>query len=151
MIPGLESAEFLRYGQMHRNTFINAPTLLDETLRFRLPSANSRPPIWFAGQITGTEGYVGSAMGGLVAGLNAARCLRGQRSLVFPRTTMLGALLHYVSHADPKDFQPMKANFGLMPALEKRVRRKRDRHQSYARRALADLQPVVDELNSSFV
>lgn len=143
MIPGLENAEFVRYGQMHRNTFINTPRLLDATLRLNTPDADSRPPIWFAGQITGTEGYVGSAMGGLVAGLNAALYLQGQPALAFPPTTMMGALLHYVSNADPQVFQPMKANFGLMPVLEKRVRRKKERYQAYARRALADLQPVV--------
>lgn len=141
MIPGLENAEFMRYGQMHRNTFINSPTLLDETLRYR-----GIRPLWFAGQVTGTEGYVGSAMGGLVAGLNAVRFLRNQPPLIFPQTTMIGALLHYISHADPKDFQPMKANFGLMPPLEKRVRRKQERYQAYARRALADLRSVIDKL-----
>jgi methylenetetrahydrofolate--tRNA-(uracil-5-)-methyltransferase len=153
MIPGLENAEFVRYGQMHRNTFINSPVLLDGTLRYQgisesaisyQPSASSRP-LWFAGQITGTEGYVGSAMGGLVAGLNATCYLRGQPPLLFPPTTMIGALLHYISHADPKGFQPMKANFGLLPPLEKRVRRRSERYQAYARRALADLQAVVDE------
>jgi methylenetetrahydrofolate--tRNA-(uracil-5-)-methyltransferase len=146
MIPGLEKAEFLRYGQMHRNTFINSPSFLDATLRFRLPDPSSRSPIWFAGQITGTEGYVGSAMGGLVAGLNASCCLRGQQPLIFPQTTMMGALLHYISHADPSDFQPMKANFGLMPPLEKRVRRKQERYRAYARRAVADLQSIIDVL-----
>jgi methylenetetrahydrofolate--tRNA-(uracil-5-)-methyltransferase len=143
MIPGLENAEFMRYGQMHRNTFINSPTLLDETLRYSLV-----PPLWFAGQITGTEGYVGSTMGGLVAGLNAARFLQGQPPLVFPETTMIGALLHYIAHADPMDFQPMKANFGLMPPLEKRVRRKQERYQAYARRALAGLESVINELGT---
>jgi methylenetetrahydrofolate--tRNA-(uracil-5-)-methyltransferase len=165
MIPGLEDAEFLRYGQMHRNTFINSPALLDATLRLRpltspgprgapVPApqvqvagaGNLQPPTWFAGQITGTEGYVGSAMGGLVAGLNAARTLRGRPPLAFPPTTMIGALLHYISHAEPKGFQPMKANFGLLPPLEKRVRRKAERYQAYARRALADLQTVVELL-----
>ncbi len=157
MIPGLENAEFMRYGQMHRNTFINSPTLLDETLRYQgdrgSGDGDSRTspdslisPLWFAGQVTGTEGYVGSAMGGLVAGLNAVRFLRGQAPLVFPETTMIGALLRYISHADPKDFQPMKANFGLMPPLEKRVRRKQERYQAYARRALASLQLIIDEL-----
>jgi methylenetetrahydrofolate--tRNA-(uracil-5-)-methyltransferase len=146
MIPGLENAEFLRYGQMHRNTFINAPTLLDPGLRFRLPTTDSQP-IWFAGQITGTEGYVGSAMSGLVAGLNAARNLQGKAPLWFPPTTMIGALLNYITHADGKDFQPMKANFGLMPALEKRVRHKRDRYQAYARRALSDLDAYVAEFD----
>jgi methylenetetrahydrofolate--tRNA-(uracil-5-)-methyltransferase len=113
---------------------------LDATLRLRAPAAEVRPPIWFAGQISGTEGYVGSAMSGLVAGLNATRYLRGQPALVFPETTMIGALLHYISHADAKGFQPMKANFGLMAPLAKRVRRKRERYQAYARRALSDLE-----------
>jgi methylenetetrahydrofolate--tRNA-(uracil-5-)-methyltransferase len=147
MIPGLERAEFVRYGQMHRNTFVNSPTLLDATLRFHPVAGDSSHPIWFAGQITGTEGYVGSAMGGLVAGLNAVRFLQGRPSLFFPRTTMIGALLHYISHADPRDFQPMKANFGLMPALTKRVRRKKERYRTYARRALTDLQSIIGELN----
>jgi methylenetetrahydrofolate--tRNA-(uracil-5-)-methyltransferase len=146
MIPGLENAEFLRYGQMHRNTFINSPALLDSTLRLQSPPSDLHPPTWFAGQITGTEGYVGSAMSGLVAGLNAARTVRGQPPLAIPPTTMIGALLHYISHAEPKDFQPMKANFGLLPPLEKRVRRKPERYQAYARRALADLQAVVELL-----
>jgi methylenetetrahydrofolate--tRNA-(uracil-5-)-methyltransferase len=171
MIPGLENAEFMRYGQMHRNTFINSPTLLDETLRYQgdrgsgdrgiresgneddrmasdsLSPDSLIPPLWFAGQVTGTEGYVGSAMGGLVAGLSAVRFLRGQAPLVFPETTMIGALLRYIARADPKDFQPMKANFGLMPPLEKRVRRKQERYQAYARRALTSLQPIIDELD----
>ena len=153
MIPGLENAEFLRYGQMHRNTFINSPALLDATLRLQprtsspqSPTSNFQFPAWFAGQITGTEGYVGSAMSGLVAGLNAARTLSGRPPLAFPPTTMIGALLHYISHAEPKDFQPMKANFGLLPPLEKRVRRKSERYQAYASRALADLQTVVELL-----
>ena len=144
MIPGLENGEFVRYGQMHRNTFINSPTLLDAGLRLHLPVAESRPRVWFAGQITGTEGYVGSAMSGLIAGLNATRFSRGQSPLMFPQTTMIGALLHYISHADPKDFQPMKANFGLMPPLERRVRRKKERYQAYARRALADLRSFIE-------
>jgi len=145
MIPGLEGAEFVRYGQMHRNTFISSPTQLDATLRFSNRQVRPGGPIWFAGQITGTEGYVGSAMSGLVAGLNATRYLRDQSALMFPETTMIGALLHYISHAEPKEFQPMKANFGLMPPLEKRIRRKRERYQAYARRALSDLQSFLDK------
>jgi methylenetetrahydrofolate--tRNA-(uracil-5-)-methyltransferase len=167
MIPGLENAEFMRYGQMHRNTFINSPALLDETLRYqgnrqsgnrgiresgngdnRMDPDSLISPLWFAGQVTGTEGYVGSAMGGLVAGLNAGRFLQGQPPLVFPETTMIGCLLHYISHAAPKDFQPMKANFGLMPPLEKKVHRKQERYQAYARRALASLQLVINELGT---
>jgi len=145
MIPGLEQAEFMRYGQMHRNTFINSPSLLDASLRLRAPALGSPPPIWFAGQITGTEGYVGSAMGGLVAGLNAVRTWRGEAPLVFPPTTMIGALLHYISHAEPENFQPMKANFGLLPALERQVRRKRERYEAYSRRALSDLETFLRE------
>ncbi len=141
MIPGLEHAEFVRFGQMHRNTFINSPVLLRPTLQFR-----KRDDLFFAGQITGTEGYVGSAMGGLVAGINAARLLQGQSLLVFPRTTMIGALLHYITHADPRDFQPMKANFGLLPPLPKRIRNKRQRYRMYAERALRDLEKFLQEV-----
>lgn len=144
LIPGLENAGFVRYGQMHRNTFINSPTLLDATLRLR-DSVPHLGPLWFAGQLTGTEGYVGSAMSGLVAGLNAVRYLHNQPELIFPSTTMLGSLLHYISHAEPNGFQPMKANFGLLPALEKRVRRKRERYQAYARRAQFDLRSFIEE------
>ena len=135
LIPGLERAEFVRFGQMHRNTFINAPTLLHPTMQFR-----RRDDLFFAGQITGTEGYIGSVASGLVAGLNAARLVAGQPLLVFPPTTMVGALCRYVAGADPRHFQPMKANFGLLPSLEPPVRNKRARYAAYARRALADLE-----------
>ncbi len=137
MIPGLEQAEFVRYGQMHRNTFLNAPLLLEPTMAFR-----GRPGLFFAGQITGVEGYVGSVGSGWVAGVNAARFILGQEPLVLPRTTMLGALCYYVSHADPKTFQPMKANFGLLPPLSPPVRDKRRRYRAYMERALADLEEV---------
>ncbi len=130
MIPGLQQAEFVRLGQMHRNTFINSPTLLRPTLQFR-----DRDDLFFAGQITGTEGYVGSAMGGLMAGINMARLLAGRPLLTPPPSTMIGALLHYITHADPDDFQPMKANMGLLPELEPRVRNKRARYAAYAARA----------------
>jgi len=135
LIPGLERAEFVRYGQMHRNTFINAPLLLEPTMEFR-----GRPGLFFAGQITGVEGYVGSVGSGWVAGVNAARLALGREMLRLPRTTMLGALCHYVSHTDPEGFQPMKANFGLLPALDPPVRNKRRRYRAYAARALADLE-----------
>lgn len=134
LIPGLEQAEFVRYGQMHRNTFINAPLLLKPTMSFR-----DRPGLFFGGQITGVEGYVGSIGSGWVAGVNAARFVLGQEPLVLPHTTMLGALCHYVSQAAPNRFQPMKANFGLMPPLEPSVRNKRERYRAYAARALDDL------------
>jgi methylenetetrahydrofolate--tRNA-(uracil-5-)-methyltransferase len=135
LIPGLERAEFVRFGQMHRNTFINSPALLRPSMQFR-----TRDDLFFAGQITGSEGYVGSIATGLVAGLNAARLARDQEAVSFPPTTMLGALCAYVCSADPAGFQPMKANFGLLPALDPPVRKKRARYAAYARRALADLE-----------
>jgi methylenetetrahydrofolate--tRNA-(uracil-5-)-methyltransferase len=134
LIPGLEQAEFVRYGHMHRNTFINSPLLLEPTMAFR-----GRPALFFSGQITGIEGYLGSVGSGWVAGVNVARCVLGQELLAPPRATMLGALCHYVSRAEPQTFQPMKANFGLMPALDPPVRKKRQRHQAYAERALSHL------------
>jgi len=141
LIPGLEHAEFVRYGQMHRNTFINSPRLLRPTLQFK-----GRDDLFFAGQITGTEGYVGSAMGGLVAGINAVRLLLGLEPLVFPRETMIGALLYYITHAEPKEFQPMKANFGILPPLQPPVRNKKQRYKAYAERALKALEPVLKEI-----
>jgi methylenetetrahydrofolate--tRNA-(uracil-5-)-methyltransferase len=140
LIPGLEQAEFVRFGQMHRNTFINSPSLLHSTMQFR-----SRNDLLFAGQIAGTEGYVGSVASGLVAGINAARLSTGQAPVSFPPTTMVGALCHYVSAAAPRGFQPMKASFGLLPPLEPPVRRKRDRYAAYARRALRDLEHYIAE------
>jgi methylenetetrahydrofolate--tRNA-(uracil-5-)-methyltransferase len=140
LIPGLEQAEFARYGQMHRNTFINAPLLLEPTMGFR-----SRPGLFFAGQITGVEGYVGSVGSGWVAGVNAARFVLGQGPLTLPRTTMLGALCHYVSHADPATFQPMKANFGLLPPLAPPVRNKRRRYEAYGARAMGEMERMANE------
>jgi methylenetetrahydrofolate--tRNA-(uracil-5-)-methyltransferase len=138
MIPGLENAAFMRFGMMHRNTYINSPRLLEPTMQW-----HNRPDLFFAGQITGVEGYVGNAATGLLAGINAARLWRGQAPITLPQTTMLGALCHYVTHAESKDFQPMKANFGLMPPLEKKVRNKRARYQAYVERALRDLDKVI--------
>jgi len=134
LIPGLENAEFVRLGQMHRNTFINAPALLQPTMAFQ-----ERPDLFFAGQITGVEGYAGNIATGLVAGVNMARYLHDQAPWILPETTMLGALCHYVTHAEPSDFQPMKANFGIIPELEKRIKNKRDRYAAYADRALSDM------------
>jgi methylenetetrahydrofolate--tRNA-(uracil-5-)-methyltransferase len=145
LIPGLEGAEIVRYGHMHRNTFINAPRLLEPTMGFR-----GRPGLFFAGQITGVEGYVGSVGSGWVAGVNAARFVRGQGPLSLPHTTMLGALCHYVSRADPATFQPMKANFGLMPALDPPVRNKRQRYRAYVTRALADLKSQIPKPKAQF-
>jgi len=141
LIPGLEQADFVRFGHMHRNTFINAPLLLEPTMGFR-----TRPDLFFAGQITGVEGYVGSVGSGWVAGVNAARFVLELDPLVLPETSMLGALCHYVSRADPAAFQPMKANFGLMPPLSPPVRNKRKRYRAYATRALADLKSMFSSL-----
>ncbi len=143
MIPGLQSAEFARYGMMHRNTFINAPTLLRPTLQFR-----ARDDLFFAGQITGVEGYVGNIGTGLLAGINAANLLQGRHLWTLPETTMLGALCHYVTHTDSKGFQPMKANFGLMPPLQPPVRNKRERAAAYSARALADLEAFLNSAPS---
>lgn len=142
LIPGLEKAEFVRYGQMHRNTFIASPKLLRPTLQF-LP----RDDLFFAGQITGVEGYMGNIATGLLAGLNAALFFKNEPLLTLPKTTMLGALCHYVTHADLKDFQPMKANFGILPALENANRLgKRERAKAYADRAIMDLDSAVTSL-----
>jgi methylenetetrahydrofolate--tRNA-(uracil-5-)-methyltransferase len=135
LIPGLENAEFVRYGQMHRNTFIASPMLLDPTLQ-----ARDRAQLFFAGQITGVEGYIGNVATGLIAGLNMVRQMASQDLLTFPETTMLGALCHYITHADMKDFQPMKANFGIVPPLAIRVKGKRQRAAAYAQRAIEALQ-----------
>jgi methylenetetrahydrofolate--tRNA-(uracil-5-)-methyltransferase len=140
LIPGLERAEFVRFGQMHRNTFINAPALLQPTMQFR-----SGESLFFAGQITGTEGYVGSVASGYVAGLNAARLAAGQPPVVFPLTTMIGALCGYVCSAEPAGFQPMKANFDLFPPLDPPVRKKRERYAAYAHRALSALDRFTAE------
>ena len=134
LVPGLEHAEFVRYGQMHRNTFLNSPALLDATLECRM-----RPGLFFAGQITGTEGYVGSTGSGYVAGLNAARQALGLPLLVFPGSTILGALCQYISSAEFGRFQPMKANFGIMPGLERSRLRKRERGKAYAERSHSEL------------
>jgi methylenetetrahydrofolate--tRNA-(uracil-5-)-methyltransferase len=135
LIPGLENAEFLRYGQMHRNTFIASPKLLRPTLQHI-----QHDHLFFAGQITGVEGYMGNIATGLLAGWNVARLYQGQEPIILPETTMLGALCHYVTHANLKDFQPMKANFGILPPLELPSKiGKRERGSAYANRALADL------------
>jgi methylenetetrahydrofolate--tRNA-(uracil-5-)-methyltransferase len=133
-IPGLENAEFVRYGQMHRNTFIFSPEYLRETLQFV-----DRDELFFAGQITGVEGYAGNIGTGLQAGINASRLIRSQRPISFPRETMIGALVHYITHAGEADFQPMKANFGIMPALEQPIKGKRNRAKAYASRSLETL------------
>lgn len=141
LIPGLEKAEFMRYGSMHRNTYINAPTLLRPTLQFK-----SRSTLFFAGQIAGLEGYVANVAGGWLAGINAAHLLLGQEPVTPPPATMLGALVHYITHADAEDFQPMKPNFGLVPPLERRIRGKRARGQARAERALEEIDPWLEQI-----
>jgi methylenetetrahydrofolate--tRNA-(uracil-5-)-methyltransferase len=136
MIPGLEHAEFVRFGMVHRNTYINGPTVLRETWQTR-----GDPSLFFAGQISGVEGYVESAASGLMAGRNAAALARGETPDVPPRTTALGALAFYVSHADPRDYQPTNITFGIIeppPMAESRDRQKR--RLAVAERALADLE-----------
>lgn len=143
-IPGLENAEFLRFGMMHRNTYINAPSLLQPTLQYR-----NRADLLFAGQITGVEGYMGNAGTGLVAGINAGRILKGKLPVIFPTNTMLGALCHYVTHAAAKDFQPMKANFGLFTPPPAKMN-KSQRYDWYARRALTSMRRFTREYGLEF-
>ncbi len=138
LIPGLEKVEFARYGQMHRNTFIFSPALLYPTLRFK-----SRNNLFFAGQITGVEGYVGNIATGLLAGWNAARLLSGKPLIEMPSGTILGALCNYITHANAKDFQPMKANLGILPPLECEIIGRRIRAAAYAERSKADLQTFL--------
>lgn len=134
MIPGLENVDIMRYGVMHRNTFMNAPQLLEATYQ-----SKHRQDLFFAGQMTGVEGYVESAASGLVAGLNAARLAQNRPLLTFPVTTQIGAMAHYITHASAKHFQPMNANFGIMPRLPQKIRNKQERGLVVAERALAAL------------
>ena len=139
MIPGLENATFARYGQMHRNTFIASPNLLLPTLQF-----NQRNDLFFAGQITGVEGYVGNIATGLLAGINMSRYLSGHKLLELPKQTMLGALVHYITHASMRDFQPMKANFGILPPVN--AKGKRERAKLYAQEAKKSLEIYLSEI-----
>ena len=140
MIPGLENAEFLRYGAVHRNTYINSPVLLKPTLNLK-----SHPHLYFAGQITGVEGYIESTACGLVAALNCLAALQGEPPVVFPRETVTGALMHHVTHADPTHFQPMNANFGILPPVEKKAHQgKRDARMDVGRRCLAAMEAAVN-------
>lgn len=146
LIPGLENAEFVRLGQMHRNTFINSPTLLHPTMQFR-----NRADLFFAGQITGVEGYMGNVATGLLAGLNLARVLAGQQPWIVPQTSMLGALCYYVTHAEQKHFQPMKANFGILPELEQHIRDKRQRYAAYVERAVTTMKQEISALEDNYL
>ena len=131
MIPGLENAQFVRYGQMHRNTYICAPGILNESLQMI-----NHPSIFFAGQLCGVEGYMGNIAAGLLAGINAARMINGQDLLVLPEEMVSGALFHYIATAEAKHFQPMKANFGILPPISEKIRSKRERYMKYSERAL---------------
>lgn len=131
MIPGLENAEIVRYGVMHRNTFMNSPELLEPTYQSR-----KRPDLFFAGQMTGVEGYVESAASGMVAGINAARMALGEELLTFPRETAVGSMAYYITHTEGKHFQPMNANFGIFPELPTKIRDKKERYTAIADRAL---------------
>ena len=134
MIPGLEQAEFVRYGVMHRNSFMNSPELLQQTYQSR-----KRDDLFFAGQMTGVEGYVESAASGLVAGINAAKLAKGEEPIIFPQETTIGSMAYYITHAEGKHFQPMNANFGLLPELPERIKDKKSRYEALANRALTAL------------
>lgn len=140
MFPALKNAEFLRYGVMHRNTFINSPRLLNSDFSMR-----ANPYIFFAGQITGVEGYMESASSGILAGINAARRLKGEATLTLPETTMMGALSRYISDETVTNFQPMGANFGVLPPLENKIRDKSERYMSLATRAMEALNSFKGE------
>ncbi|AUC59837.1 methylenetetrahydrofolate--tRNA-(uracil-5-)-methyltransferase TrmFO [Cyanobacterium sp. HL-69] len=137
LIPGLENAEFVRMGVMHKNTFLNAPQLLHATLQFK-----TNPNLLAAGQLIGTEGYTAASAGGWLAGTNAARVYKNQEPLVLSPVTMMGALFDFISSADAKHFQPMPPNFGILPTFETKIKNKRERYQAYGERALT----MVDSL-----
>lgn len=137
LIPGLEEAEFVRYGVMHRNTFINSPVVLDPTFE-----SKKRPGLFFAGQITGVEGYVESAASGLMAGINATRFLDEKELIVFPRETAHGSLAHYITTASPNNFQPMNVTFGLLPPLPEKIRDKKERYRRMAAMALESIETL---------
>lgn len=139
MIPALKNAEFVRYGVMHRNTFIDSPRLLLPSFALR-----ERDNLFFAGQITGVEGYMESASSGILAGINAVRHIRGEQPLVLPETTMMGALSHYISDESVTNFQPMGANFGVLPPIEPKIRDKKLRYQALSERALGELKCILE-------
>ncbi|AST07548.1 methylenetetrahydrofolate--tRNA-(uracil(54)-C(5))-methyltransferase (FADH(2)-oxidizing) TrmFO [Anoxybacillus flavithermus] len=141
LIPGLEQAEIVRYGVMHRNTFINSPKLLKPTYQYK-----ERKDLFFAGQMTGVEGYVESAASGLVAGINAAHYVLGKELVVFPQETAIGSMAHYITSANPKHFQPMNANFGLFAPLDEMIKDKKKKNERYAERALETIQNFLKKL-----
>jgi methylenetetrahydrofolate--tRNA-(uracil-5-)-methyltransferase len=139
MIPGLENAQIVRYGVMHRNCFICSPKYLLPTYQYK-----NRNDLFFAGQMTGVEGYVESAQSGMIAGMNMARLLKGEELLEFPHNTVMGALSYYITHADEENFQPMKANFGILPELKIKVKKK-ERKEAYALRAIEEMKAFINE------
>ncbi|MDE6723560.1 MAG: FAD-dependent oxidoreductase, partial [Eubacterium sp.] len=138
MIPALQNAEFVRYGVMHRNSFLDSPRVLNKSF-----SLKKHPSVFFAGQITGIEGYMESAGSGILAGINAVRFAEEKEFLDLPQTTMLGALSSYISDETVKSFQPMGANFGILPSIEPKIRDKRMRYAALAERALNALDEVT--------
>ncbi len=140
MIPALKNAEFLRYGVMHRNTFIDSPRLLNGDFSFR-----ERKGLFFAGQITGVEGYMESASSGIMAGINMARYLKGKETLILPETSMIGALQRYISDESVKNFQPMGANFGVLPPIEPKIRDKQQRYAALSLRGLEDMKNYLEK------
>jgi methylenetetrahydrofolate--tRNA-(uracil-5-)-methyltransferase len=146
LIPGLENARFLRYGQIHRNTYINAPTLLRETLQMKRHSR-----VLFAGQICGVEGYVESIATGLMAGRCTAALVAGNAPIPAPRASAFGSLTHYITHADPKDFQPANITFDLLPTLEKKIRDRKERHRLQCERALEEFDHWLERAASNSV
>ncbi|MDR0300505.1 MAG: methylenetetrahydrofolate--tRNA-(uracil(54)-C(5))-methyltransferase (FADH(2)-oxidizing) TrmFO [Streptococcaceae bacterium] len=138
MIPGLEDAEFVRYGVMHRNSYMDSPNLLTQTFRSR-----KQENVFFAGQMTGVEGYIESAASGLVAGINAAKLFNDEEEVIFPQTTAIGALPYYITHAESKHFQPMNVTFGLMTEWPERIRDKKERYTKVGERALNDLSEML--------
>jgi methylenetetrahydrofolate--tRNA-(uracil-5-)-methyltransferase len=141
LIPGLENADIVRYGVMHRNTFINSPNVLKDTYQLK-----EHENLFFAGQMTGVEGYVESAASGLIAGINAAKIAKGESALVFPHETAIGSMARYITTANKNNFQPMNANFGLFPDLPKKVKGKKERNEQHATRALETIQNFVKKV-----
>lgn len=143
MIPGLENAEIVRYGVMHRNSYMDSPNLLEQTY-----ATKANPNLFFAGQMTGVEGYVESAASGLVAGINAVQRFKDKEEIIFPNTTAIGALPYYITHADSKHFQPMNVNFGIIKELEgPRIRDKKERYEKISERALSDLDSLLVQIS----
>ena len=143
MIPALKNAEFVRYGVMHRNTFLDSPRLLDSDFSMR-----KRPELFFAGQMTGVEGYMESASSGMMAGINAVRRLQGKPTVTLPPQTMTGALSGHISDITVKDFQPMGANLGILPPLDENIRDKKMRAEKYALRSLEMLEPLLEKIKT---